>query len=1139
MTESRCKRSRERFSLPPAPPAETGAVKVWKEPVTIPTYLPAAAEPLPMFLENRVYQGSSGKVYPLPVIERIASEPRDRDWDAIHLENEFLRVMVLPQIAGRIHIGLDKTNDYDFFYRQNVIKPALVGLAGPWISGGVEFNWPQHHRPATFMPAEVSIERHADGSATAWCSQHDPLSHMKGMHGVCLHPGKALIELKVRLYNRTEEVQSFLWWANVATRVHERYQSFFPPDVRSVADHAKRAVTSFPRSDRTYYGVDYPARAAHGVPEEEQPRCFRPDGSYPPDDLSWYANIPVPTSYMITATEGDFFGGYDHAAQAGVVHVANHHITPGKKQWTWGNHEFGYNWDRCLTDDDGPYIELMAGAYTDNQPDFSFLAPGETRTFSQFWYPIRSIGVPQAATLRAALSLRVEGSTAHIGVCVTENLADACVAVRSNGIPIAEWRQSISVAEPLCVSVPLSASVTKESLCVTVEHDGRRILRYAPGEVQPAPAPQAATEPPPPEEIASNDELYLTGLHLEQYRHATRSPEPYWREAVGRDPGDARANSSLGTWHFKRGEFAQAEAHLRTAIARLTQRNPNPYDGEAYYQLGVVLRYQRRFDEAYAAFYKSTWNAAWRAPAYGALAELDARVASWQQCLEHVTRSLRVSADNMNAQAVRSLALQHLGRLAEAQAQLAEALSVDPLNAWIRHIVSGALPESGQDRLDLAFDYQRCGLLAEAIKVLEAPALAAENDGSAPMRHYTRAVLLDEVGERDTSVRAYTEAAALPVAYVFPNRIEEMLVLEAAIAANSSDAHAPLYLGNFLYDRRRHAAAILEWERSAALDPACAAAQRNLGIAYFNVQHDTAAALKAFARAFACDPASARLLFERDQLWKRTSVAPASRLAELLRYPDLPGQRDDLSVELATLFNHTGQPKRALDLLLGRQFQPWEGGEGLVLAQFVRASILLAQHALAHDEPRRARSLLSGALDPPHSLGESYHLLASQSEPLYWLGVATAADGDAAGARRLWQRGARSLADFQQMAVAEVSANTYWVAACLEALGNHEAATGIFHKVHEFALRLEHQRPVVDYFATSLPTMLLFDEDLVLRNHIHSLFLRAQAALGLRQREEAEALARKVLALDPSHTGAADLLHRLIQQAAAPAQGVH
>src|SRR6201996_9440650 len=168
-------RSAQPFRLPSAPASETGPVKAWSEAVTIPTYEPDAADPFPSFLENRVYQGSSGKVYPLPVIERIALEPVSHSWQAVHIENEFLRLMVLPEIGGRIHIGYDKTNGYDFFYRQDVIKPALVGLAGPWISGGVEFNWPQHHRPATFMPVETAIERHGDGSVTVWQSDHDPM----------------------------------------------------------------------------------------------------------------------------------------------------------------------------------------------------------------------------------------------------------------------------------------------------------------------------------------------------------------------------------------------------------------------------------------------------------------------------------------------------------------------------------------------------------------------------------------------------------------------------------------------------------------------------------------------------------------------------------------------------------------------------------------------------------------------------------------------------------------------------------------------------------------------------------------------------------------------------------------------------
>src|SRR5450755_2182544 len=130
----------------------------------------------------------------------------------------------------------------------------------------------------------------------------------------------------------------------------------------------------------------------------------------------------------------DFFGGYDHKAEAGIVHIANHHISPGKKQWTWGNHEFGHAWDCNLTDKDSrgefaPYIEIMAGVYTDNQPDFSFLQPGETKMWNQFWYPIQKIGAAQHANLQAAVSLKIKNGAAQIGVSVTEKFPKAGVSL--------------------------------------------------------------------------------------------------------------------------------------------------------------------------------------------------------------------------------------------------------------------------------------------------------------------------------------------------------------------------------------------------------------------------------------------------------------------------------------------------------------------------------------------------------------------------------------------------------------------------------------------------------------------------------------------------------------------------------------
>lgn len=1114
-----------RLELPAAPPDETGAVKAWLQPVVLKTYLPHEADRNPMFLETRVYQGSSGRVYPIPFIDRIAETPIDRSWDAVHIENAWLRLMVLPQIGGRIHIGLDKTNGYDFFYRQNVIKPALVGLAGPWISGGVEFNWPQHHRPATFMPVETEIERHPDGSITVWCSDHDPMQRMKGMHGICLHPDKAIVELKVRLYNRTPYQQTFLWWANVATRVHEKYQSFFPPDVRYVADHAKRAITAFPHSDRSYYGVDYPARERDGVPEEEQPRQFRPDGSYSPDDLSWYSNIPVPTSYMITSTRDDFFGGYDHRAEAGVLHFADHHIAPGKKQWTWGNHEFGYAWDRSLTDADGPYVELMAGVYTDNQPDFSFLAPGETKSFSQFWYPLQRIGPPQAANLRCALSLKVKDRVVSIGVQSTEHLKNATVTLRLRNSVAARWTDDIPIGKPLFLEHALPKDVHESELAVSIEQNGTPLLCYAPGEVVPASAPTVATEPPAPSAIASMEELYLTGLHLAQYRHATRRPEIYWQEALRRDPLDSRANTALGEWHMQRGEFRIAETLLRKAIARLTMLNPNPADGQAFYLLGLTLRFLDQPSESYDAFSKAAWNAAWKAAAHFALTQTDAGAGRWEAALEHARRSLANDSANLNARNLAVLALRELHRNEEADAILNETRAINPLDHWSCHLACGKAPANNQALLDLVWDYVRCGQFAAAVTLLQA-ADTERNDGSAPVILYTLGYLLHRVGRAEEGDRAWRAAAEAAPDYCFPHRLEEMLVLQSVIEAIPQDARAPYYLGNLLYDRRRHDEAIDLWQRAAALDPAFPTVHRNLGIALFNVRHDRAAAIAAFDHAQAADPRDGRILYERDQLWKRTGVAPEHRLAELLQHIDLVAARDDLSVEVATLYNQTGQPESALAGLLARNFQPWEGGEGLVLGQFVRARLLLARRAIAEGKAAEAISHLEAALAPPQSLGEARHLLANKSDIEYALGVAHAAAGNPQKAEQWWHRAAREAGDFQQMSVLAVSDMTYWRGAALNRLGLHGQAQQVFESIAAYADALEQQEPKIDYFATSLPTMLLFQEDLRHRNRVLAAFLRAQAAYGQNGPEAALPKLHAVLALDSNHAGASDLLQQ-------------
>ena len=597
----------------------------------------------------------------------------------------------------------------------------------------------------------------------------------------------------------------------------------------------------------------------------------------------------------------------------------------------------------------------------------------------------------------------------------------------------------------------------------------------------------------------------------------------YWNEALRRDDHDTRTCQSVGTWHLRRGEFGTAESYFRRAIERLTQLNSNPYDGEAYYSLGLSLRFQHRAAEAYDAFYKATWNAAWKSAAYHALAELDMTSRDWETALEHLRLSLRTNMDDLNARNLSVIALRKLSRNAEAESLLQETRQLDVLDIWSRYQASGHRPENNQQRIDLALDYCRAGLWNEAATILVDADMECI-DGSVPMVLYTLGWCYQNCGEHHLAAASRNKAAAASPRYCFPSRLEEIEILESAIASNPSDSRAPYYLGNLLYDRRRHLEAIELWERSAQRDASFATVWRNLAFAYFNVCEDEARARNAFDRAFAANPQDARVLYERDQLWKRTGTTPQERLLELRRYPRLLGTRDDLAVEEATLLNSTSAPEEALAILKTRKFQPWEGGEGLVLTQWTRANLELGRELLTRGDASGALSYFKAALSPPENLGEMSHPLANQSETFYWAGVASSVVGDADQANMWWWKAASRHKDFQNMSVQPVSDMTYWSALALRRLGRDAEAHALFLSIETHANTLENESPKIDYFATSIPTMLLFREDLVRRNLIEAKFLRAQAYLGLDRKPEALVLLRSVLEMDHNQARAADLL---------------
>ena len=1071
---------RSQIQLPSAPDGAglPGRVLAWSAPIMIDTYNPERPSRFPAFLENRVYQGSSGRVFPLPFHERISSMKRAQEWQAVHLENDWLRVLILPELGGRIHIAYDKAADYDIFYRNNVIKPALVGLAGPWIAGGVEFNWPQHHRPATFLPTDTSFEREPDGAVTVWFSDHDPFDRMKGMHGIRLRPDSALIEARVRLYNRNEQTRTFLWWANVAAQVDDRYQSFFPSDVRQVADHAKRAVSTFPVADGTYYGVDYPARAI---------------ASPGADKLDWPTNIPVPTSYMVVHTEHDFFGGYDHRRDAGFVHWADHQVAPGKKQWTWGNSPFGRAWEQNLTDDDGSYIELMAGVYTDNQPDFSYLNPGETKTFSQFWYPIHHIGPPQHASRRAAARLEITPGAAttsvKVAVAVTEVHLSATIRLSdAAGHELFAAAVSISPDAPYVGTVSIDRYHGRGTLTLRVD-DGHGITLLATNaepsterDVEPA---QAALEPPIPAAVRTVEELFLIGEYLQQYRHATRSPEPYWQEALRRDPGDVRSNVALAARRYHAARYLEAEALLQAAIRRQLTWVPNPADGQAHYLLGLVLARLGRTTAAITALSKAAWNAGWSVPARFALGRLLSRQGKYQAAEEHLRQVLNVDANHLQAADLLAALLQMDGRHKEADLLLAATLKRDPLDQWALVLTNDRYTHDATTLLDVALEFAAAGLTDRALATLDLaraalPDLTLGQVQVGPIIAYHRAKLLRDQGSTRLASDAIAIAGRIDNRTCLPSRLDDIDMLQATTESTPAEPLPWALLASWFYDRGRPADAIAAWNRCLAAGPDAqvgSIAHRNLGIAAYNVMGDLPSASAEYRAALDLTPDDAQLWYESDQLDGRLGVAEHERLHRLEQQLEIVVQRDDLTVVYAELLTHQGRPEDARRVLTSRTFQPWEGGEGRVLAAWDNACAACAARALA--EGRFAESALDveAALAPPPTLGEARHPLANTARLRLILGDARAAAGNHKEAREAWLAASVDVSDFRGMSTHPFSDQTYFSALALLRLGHLAAFDLVKSALTAYVNELAQTTPSIDFFATSLPNMLLFAED--------------------------------------------------------------
>jgi Flp pilus assembly protein TadD len=879
-------------------------VKAWQDTLTIPTYQIGAAEVNPTFSWSASERKQRNAIYPYAFKEILTNDKIDKTYTACWLENEFIKVLILPDIGGRLHGAKDKTNNYNFFYWQPTIKPALIGMTGAWISGGIEWNFPRGHRPTAFSPVSYCIEDNPDGSKTVWVGETEWIYRMRWIVGITLYPDKSIIEAKVRLSNPTELRHSYWMWTTTAVNANENYQAIYP--TRLMAGHGKFEYFHWP------------------VHEDK--------------DISWWKNIPNASSYF-AMEPGGFLGGYDHNKNAGTVITGNKHIVIGKKLWTWGTSPFGRMWEPILTDGEGPYFEPQAGAYSDNQPDFHWIEPGEIKEYSHYFFPVRDIGPFKQANSNGALNLDFSDNSARLGIYSTADLSSAKIRLSKNNVLIFEKNIDIKPSKPFIEEITLIeplGNIENYSLSL-LNNKGKTLITYTPKKVKKLPLPKPTVVYPNPENIASTDSLWHAGDIIYKFRNSHRARN-YFTEAIKKDAGDSRSHISLAELDIKESKYKLALQHLELASHR------DPDNGKIFYLRGIAQEGLGNYDIAFSNYYRSIHFSRYLSQGYERIARINLRKGQYSEAVEHLNKAINSNSLSPQLRALKAVAHRRNNDLVAAKQAAQDAIKLDPLSPLalyelyqfhkngnenlknLRKKLSQIFIDDYHSYIELSLQYANSGLYTDACGVL---VFAKENEVSntALIDYYLGFYFLMRK-DFDNAIKYFGLGIRQNVEYTFPFRREAIDVFKSAIKLNQDDGNAHYYLGLVYAGIAQLDSATLYWQKASILSPKNALVWRNLGLGsylYFDSIVNLSKARDYYAKAFEIAKTDSRVLLEFDRIKRNLDEDQNERLVFLKKYRKIVESRDDLLTSMLDLMVQNGEYEEALEYYQSHHFHNWEG----------------------------------------------------------------------------------------------------------------------------------------------------------------------------------------------------------------------
>ncbi len=878
-------------------------VKVWQGSITLPTYEEGKPDPNPPFDTYSTTQFS----YPYTLRKNLTGQKQDHVWRAVFLENEYLKCTVLPDIGGHLYTCVDKINGQPMFYANPSIKKAQIGYRGAWAAFGVEYNFPVSHNWVSMSPVDFAYATHPDGTASVSVGNIDRVYGMQWGVEIILRPGSTLLEQRVTLYNRSDVRHRYYWWSNAGLQVWDDSHIEYP--MQFAASHGFTEVRHWP---------------------------VAPDGS----DLSVIKNQQNgPVSFFVHGSHEPFMGIWNPKTQAGAVHYAEYSELPAKKIWSWGADADGLGWRKALSDNDSAYVEVQGGLFR-NQETYAFLNPGQTIHFSEYWMPVRETGGITRANKVGVVSLQTHGSDVSAALNVNERIPGAQLRLLQNGQTL--WNETADLAPEKKWSH--SMSLKESAAKVTFElrdREGKILLQHTDGEYDWDPestikvGAQQIYDTPNADTRTEDDWLKL-GTDQELNGKVVLALETY-KEALAKYPGSLTLQMAAGRLAASLQHFAEAEKLLQAVQKRDT---PN---AEIAYYLGIAeesLGHTREAQTAYEIAYR---QAEFRARAAARIGELHARQGDLPAAQAFLKDAVAAAPPlDIRTREQLEAITRATGDTAQADQLARLDLATDPMSDFLKEETGAPdlahLAADPYRVLRVATEYMNLGLYQKALAVLEraypeVPQDQSEPESVLPQNHplvlYYAAYNKAKLGK--DAIQNWQPAERLSPSLVFPSSPMDQTVLEAALAANSSDATAHYLLGTLLFSKGLYDPAIAHWTEAKRLNPKMPVLDADMGKAWLHLKGDAQRALVSFREGTENDPTNADIYVGLDEAMSLSGVSAKERATALGRYPSADNASAstmpaNLVYQLALTRAEAGDFDQALALFKGRFFPSEEGG---------------------------------------------------------------------------------------------------------------------------------------------------------------------------------------------------------------------